>query len=86
MKEEDKDKAVIAIANSILTNVKLSDVLQIVQSQVLTQAKEHVGQLGEEELTRLMSSLEEQEAASAAQQQEASEEAVDKEATAEVTT
>lgn len=59
MKEENKEKATVAIANSILGQITLSDVLQLVQGNVLNQAKTHVETLGEEELEKLIKTLDE---------------------------
>jgi len=58
MKEENKEKATVAIANSILGQITLSDVLQLVQGNVLQQAKTHVEEMGDEELENLISKLE----------------------------
>ena len=55
---EGKEQATIAIANSILSQITLNDVLKLVHGNVLTQARTHVEDLPDEELTKLLSSLE----------------------------
>ena len=57
MTDENKEKATVAIANSILGQITLSDVLQLVQGNVLQQAKNHVDGLGDEELEKLIDTL-----------------------------
>ncbi len=76
MTEDNKEKATVAIANSILGQITLSDVLQLVQGNVLNQAKTHVETLSEDELGKLIQSLDasSEEAQNKSEEQESTEE------------
>lgn len=56
--EQDKEKATIAVANSILGRITLTDVLQLVQGNVLAQAKQHVDEMDDAQFGELLSSIE----------------------------
>ena len=68
--EQEKEKATIAVANSILGRITLTDVLQLVQGNVLAQAKQHVDEMGDEELNELISSIEPEATGESAEAQE----------------
>jgi hypothetical protein len=58
--EQEKEKATIAVANSILGRITLTDVLQLVQGNVLAQAKQHVDEMDDAQFGDLISSIEEE--------------------------
>lgn len=89
MTEEDKNKVQIALANSFLQNVTLSQVLMIVQEKSLERATEEVDSMEEDALSELLTNIRAQEIAQelrGAPAPEASEEETSKEATSEEAT
>ena len=57
--DENKQRATIAVANSILGQITLADVLKLVHGNVLSQAREHVDELPTEDFDKLLSSIDE---------------------------